>query len=74
MGSPELRGVTTVPTAPVLQGATEGARPVVWYHTPGPRTYSTEVAGAWCSVKAQQQPGDGDHVILYEGLWGSRAM
>lgn len=37
------------------------------------RTYGTEVAGAWCGVKAQQQPGDGDHVVLHEGLWGSRA-
>lgn len=36
--------------------------------------HCTEVAGAWCSIKAQEQPGDGDHVVLHEGLWGSRAM
>lgn len=33
-------------------------------------THGAEVAGAWRGVKAQQQPGDGDHVVLHEGLAG----
>lgn len=31
-------------------------------------TYCTEVPRAWCGVEAQQQPCDGDHVILDERL------
>lgn len=35
-------------------------------------TYSAEVAGAGGGVEAQQEPGDADHVVFHEGLWGGR--
>lgn len=35
-----------------------------------PVTHGAEVAGAGRGVEAQQQPGDGDHVVLHEGLAG----
>lgn len=40
------------------------------FNPEGLGTYRTEVAGARRGVEAQQQPSDGDHVVLHERLGG----
>lgn len=40
------------------------------FNPEGLGTYRTEVAGARRGVEAQQQPSDGDHVVLHERLEG----
>lgn len=48
------------------------SHPTAPTHMPCSSTYRTEVARTWCSVKAQQQPGDGDHVVLDKRLQEGR--
>lgn len=56
--------------AAALSGGRPRAPPPRPARPAGPVTHGAEVAGARRGVEAQQQPGDGDHVVLHEGLAG----